>query len=144
MSRQRCGSPRILCFGQDCARSDILLAPDHPAANAISFRISYGLHAFGAEPSGTRGGFAARSNEKTERTKINCDISHTQTLFNPWQGASLALMGLVTGQWSDDVLLPAEQSYLGGSRFTRGDYAGQIVGDCRPWSVPSMAMYAPR
>ena len=38
-------------------------------------------------------------------------------------------MGLLTGQWSDDILPPAEQFYLGGSRFTRGYYAGQVPGD---------------
>ena len=38
-------------------------------------------------------------------------------------------MGLLTGQWSDDILPPAEQFYLGGARFTRGYYAGQVPGD---------------
>ena len=38
-------------------------------------------------------------------------------------------MGLVTGQWSNDVLPPSEQFYLGGARFTRGFYAGQVPGD---------------
>ena len=38
-------------------------------------------------------------------------------------------MGLLTGQWSDNILPPAEQFYLGGSRFTRGYYAGQVPGD---------------
>ena len=38
-------------------------------------------------------------------------------------------MELLTGQWSDNILPPAEQFYLGGSRFTRGYYAGQVPGD---------------
>ncbi len=38
-------------------------------------------------------------------------------------------MGMVTGQYSSDVLPPAEQFYLGGSSFTRGYYSGQISGD---------------
>jgi hemolysin activation/secretion protein len=38
-------------------------------------------------------------------------------------------MGLVTGQWTNAVLPPAEQFYLGGSRFTRGYYSGQVPGD---------------
>ena len=38
-------------------------------------------------------------------------------------------MGLITGQWSGDILPPAEQFYLGGSRFTRGYYAGEVAGD---------------
>jgi len=38
-------------------------------------------------------------------------------------------MGLLTGQWSGNILPPAEQFYLGGARFTRGYYAGQVPGD---------------
>ena len=38
-------------------------------------------------------------------------------------------MGLLAGQWSDNILPPAEQFYLGGSQFTRGYYSGQIPGD---------------
>ena len=38
-------------------------------------------------------------------------------------------MGLLTGQWSPNILPPAEQFYLGGARFTRGYYAGQVPGD---------------
>ena len=38
-------------------------------------------------------------------------------------------MGLLAGQWSQDILPPAEQFYLGGSQYTRGYYSGQIPGD---------------
>ena len=38
-------------------------------------------------------------------------------------------MGLLTGQWSNNILPPAEQFYLGGARFTRGYYSGQVPGD---------------
>lgn len=70
-----------------------------------------------------------RPGEQTGFTKINFETSRTQTLFSPWDGASVGLMGLLTGQWSDNILPPAEQFYLGGSRFTRGYYAGQVPGD---------------
>ena len=70
-----------------------------------------------------------RQGEQTGFSKINFETSRTQTLFHPWDGGSVALMGLLTGQWSDNILPPAEQFYLGGSRFTRGYYAGQVPGD---------------
>ena len=47
----------------------------------------------------------------------------------PWDGASVGLMGLFTGQWSGDILPPSEQFYLGGSQYTRGYYSGQVPGD---------------
>ncbi|HVC16436.1 MAG TPA: ShlB/FhaC/HecB family hemolysin secretion/activation protein, partial [Rhodanobacter sp.] len=130
LSRQSYDSLRVLRLGEDYARSDIVFGGDHAAVNAVSLRVSHGLHALGAEANDVNGGrLAPRTNEKTDFTKINFELSRTQTLFSPWQGASLALMGLVTGQWSGDILPPAEQFYLGGSRFTRGYYAGQVAGD---------------
>jgi hemolysin activation/secretion protein len=50
-------------------------------------------------------------------------------LFHPWQGASIDLMTFATGQYTPSVLPPAEEFYLGGSRFTRGFYSGQVPGD---------------
>ena len=70
-----------------------------------------------------------RQGEQTGFFKINFEASRTQTLFTPWEGASVGLMGLLTGQWSNNILPPAEQFYLGGARFTRGYYAGQVPGD---------------
>ena len=71
---------------------------------------------------------AARQGEQHNFTAIRFETSRTQTLFEPWEAASVALMGLVTGQWTPDILPPAEQFYLGGSRFTRGYYSGQVSG----------------
>ena len=71
----------------------------------------------------------ARQGEQHNFTAIKFEASRTQTLFVPWEGASIALMALTTGQWSPSVLPPAEQFYLGGSRFTRGFYSGQEPGD---------------
>lgn len=123
-------SVRVIRLGEDYARSDLLFGADHAAVNAVSFRISHGLHALGAasnDAGGSRVG--PRVNEKTDFSKIDFEVSRTQTLFTPWQGGSVALMALVAGQWSSDILPPAEQFYLGGSRFTRGYYAGQVAGD---------------
>ena len=90
----------------------------------MSARVSQGLPILGAATNPT-----ARLGERTDFFKINFQVTRTQTLFVPWDGASVGLMGLVTGQWSDDILPPAEQFYLGGSQFTRGYYAGQVPGD---------------
>ena len=38
--------------------------------------------------------------------KFNFQASRTQTLFYPWQGANVGVMGLLTGQWSDSILPP--------------------------------------
>jgi hemolysin activation/secretion protein len=41
----------------------------------------------------------------------------------------VALQGLVAGQYSGDVLPPAEKFFLGGARYNRGFYAGEVTGD---------------
>jgi hemolysin activation/secretion protein len=121
-------SLRIVRVGADYAVSDLLAGQDRPAVNGVSGRFSKGLDILGA----TTNGFApnvARVGEQTNLFKFNFQLSRTQTLFYPWPGASVALMGLVAGQWSNSILPPSEQFYLGGAQFTRGYYSGQVAGD---------------
>jgi hemolysin activation/secretion protein len=72
---------------------------------------------------------ASRLGEQTNFTKFDFEVSRTQTLFSPWHDTTLALMGLVTGQWTDNILPLSEEFYLGGLQFTRGYYSGQVTGD---------------
>jgi hemolysin activation/secretion protein len=119
---------RVMRLGADYALSDVWLGADHSAVNALSVRMSEGMKLLGATTNGLSA-TSPRTSEQTGFTKINFETSRTQTLFAPWEGASIALMGLLTGQWSGNILPPAEQFYLGGARFTRGYYAGQVPGD---------------
>jgi len=121
-------SLRVARIGEDYVRSDILLGPTRTALNTASVRLSQGLQLLGASSTGTAA-ISPRQHEQINFTKVNFEFSRTQTLFSPWEGASVALMALVAGQWSNDVLPPAEQFYLGGNRFTRGYYSGQVPGD---------------
>ena len=119
---------RVLRLGEEYALSDLWLGDDRSAVDAVAFRISQGLKLLGASTNGTSP-TSPRVGEQAGFSKLNFEVSRTQTLFSPWQGASVAVMGLATGQWTPNVLPPAEQFYLGGSRFTRGYYAGQVPGD---------------
>jgi hemolysin activation/secretion protein len=121
-------SLRVLRVGEDYALSDLLFGSEHSAINAVSVRMSQGMKLLGATTNGDAA-TSPRQGEQTGFSKINFETSRTQTLFQPWDGGSVAVMGLLTGQWSDNILPPAEQFYLGGSRFTRGYYAGQVPGD---------------
>jgi hemolysin activation/secretion protein len=121
-------SLRVLRLGEDYAMSDLWLGAARPANNVVSLRLSQGLRMLGAETNGTAG-TAARQRERSDFFKVNFQLSRTQTLFTPFEGSSVALMGLLAGQWSEVILPPAEQFYLGGSQYTRGYYSGQIPGD---------------
>ena len=119
---------RVFRLSADYALSDLWLGADRSAVNAVSVRFSQGVKGLGATNNGDAT-TSPRAGEQTGFTKYNFETSRTQTLFSPWGGASVGLMGLLTGQWSDNILPPAEQFYLGGARFTRGYYAGQVPGD---------------
>jgi hemolysin activation/secretion protein len=127
-SRASFDSLRVLRIGEEYVLSDILLGAERSAFNTAQVRISEGLRILGASTTGTAQ-LSARQHERSDFTKVNFEFTRNQTLFSPWGGATVGLFGLVTGQWSDDILPPAEQFYLGGSRFTRGYYAGQVPGD---------------
>ena len=114
---------RILRFGGEYVFSDALLGDSRGAVNAISVRVSHGLDVLGT------GSVNGRTDQRNDFTKISLDASRAQTLFQPWDGASVALLGIVSGQFTRDVLPPAEKFFLGGSRLTRGFYFGQITGD---------------
>ncbi|HEY6431759.1 MAG TPA: POTRA domain-containing protein, partial [Acetobacteraceae bacterium] len=121
-------SLRVLRTGGDWARSDLLLGGDRNALNLVAVRLSQGVPILGASPDNSFN--APRPGERSgDFFKFNFEMSRTQTLFYPLPNASVALMGLLTGQLSPDILPPVEQFYLGGSRFTRGYYSGQVTGD---------------
>jgi hemolysin activation/secretion protein len=121
-------SLRIVRLGADYVLSDLLAGDARPAVNSVSGRLSKGMDILGATVNGASA-TVARPGEQTNMLKFNFQLSRTQTLFYPWQGASVGVMGLITGQWSDSILPPSEQFYLGGAQFTRGYYSGQVAGD---------------
>ncbi len=120
-------SLRVLRAGADYARSDILLGGGRPAVNAITVRLSQGLPALGASPNGSP--TLPRTGERVDFFKVAAQISRTQTLFAPWQDATVAVEGLLAGQVSPHVLPPEEEFYLGGLQLNRGYYSGEVSGD---------------
>jgi len=120
-------SLRVARFGTDYARSDLLLGGDRGAVNAVSLRLSKGLEVFGASTDG--GARLPRIGEAADFTKIDGRISRTQTLFAPYEGATVALEGVLAGQFTNNVLPPSEEFYLGGLQYARGYDSGSITGD---------------
>jgi hemolysin activation/secretion protein len=127
-TRQSFDSVRALRFGAEGAVQDALLATA-PAAAVTSglLRFSQGIEALGASD-GAAGGHA-RAGSEFGFAKLVAEASRNQPLALPAEGWLLSLLGVVAGQWSDDVLPPAEKFYLGGNRLGRGFYAGQVTGD---------------
>jgi hemolysin activation/secretion protein len=120
---------RVLRWGADYALQDDWAGGVRTALNAVSLRVSHGLQGLGSSTDGQTSPPPARAGEVVDFTKVSFQASRNQTLFAPWRGATVALQGLAAGQYSGDVLPPAEKFYLGGSNYNRGFYSGEVTGD---------------
>jgi hemolysin activation/secretion protein len=126
VSAQTTDSLRVVRLAADYTLADLWLGAERAAVNFASLRFSQGVSALGAS---VGSGPVQRVGATPDFNKIDFDLTRTQTLFHPWQGGSVALKGLLTGQWSSDILPSAEQFYLGGADYTRGYYSGEVQGD---------------
>ncbi len=118
---------RVARLGGDWSVFDTFAGDDRPAVNAVSLRLSRGIDGLGASSSGDPQ--LSRVGAQTDFTKIGFEVSRTQALFRPWGQAVVSLLGVLAGQWTDDILPQAEKFYVGGSRLGRGYYSGEITGD---------------
>ena len=120
-------SLRIARIGGDYARSDLLLGAGRGAVNEVSVRLSKGLAGLGASQDGAAN--LPRTGEAADFLKVDARISRSQTLFSPYEGATVALLGVVAGQFTNSIMPPAEEFYLGGLQYLRGYESGIITGD---------------
>jgi hemolysin activation/secretion protein len=126
-SRASGDSLRVLRGGADYGLTDTVLGTDFAGTSTVSVRVSQGLSAFGASSNGR--GDAGRLNENTAFTKFSAEFTRDQTLITLADGTRISLFGLAAGQGTGDILPSSEQFYLGGLRYTRGFYSGEVVGD---------------
>ncbi len=121
---------RIARLGADYALEDLLAGAERPGINTAIVRLSQGVPFLGGShygnPLAQRG---PQAREDYSFTKVAVDLTRTQTLFRPWDTATVAVRGRLTGQGSGSVLPPAEKFFLGGPEFDRGYYSGQVTGD---------------
>ncbi len=118
---------RVLRLGVDYVRQDNWLGSEFSAVNAASLRVSKGTPVLGASRNGDIR--AGRLNERTDFGKVNFEASRTQTLYQFGDNSNFALQGTLAGQYSPDVLPAAEKFFLGGPRWNRGYYSGEVTGD---------------
>ena len=120
-------SLRVARIGGDYARSDVLLGAGRGAVNEVAVRLSKGLAGLGASQDGAAN--LPRTGEAADFLKVDARISRSQTLFSPYEGATVALLGVVAGQFTNSIMPPAEEFYLGGLQYLRGYESGIITGD---------------
>ena len=89
-----------------------------PAANSTNLKVTKGV----AASSNTRPG------NQVDFAKFTGELTRVQNLFTVGNVAT-ALKGQVGGQYTNDILPPSEKFFLGGVRFGRGYFYGQVTGD---------------
>ena len=110
-------SLRVLRIGEDYALSDLLFGADHSAINALSVADVAGHAACSVRPrTAMRRRRRDRASRPTSPRSTSKPAARRRCSARGTAPPS-RLMGLLTGQWSDDILPPAEQFYLGGSQF---------------------------
>ncbi len=95
--------------------------------NLGTVRVSQGTNRFGA--SRNEAVDATRQSAAFNFLKIAGEFQRTQPLFAPFTDTMINIQGLVSGQWTNDILPSAERYFLGGNRLLRGYYVGQAAGD---------------
>ncbi|MBV9836443.1 MAG: ShlB/FhaC/HecB family hemolysin secretion/activation protein [Alphaproteobacteria bacterium] len=112
---------RILRFGSDGSYRD-----DLNGTNTGAIRFSKGLGILGASQPGDP--LMARAGSDPGFFKVQAEIARRQHI---WADNNLALgvVGSLSGQLTGDVLPASEKFFLGGDRFGRGYYYGEVSGD---------------
>ncbi len=122
-------SLRIFRLGGDYALFDTLLGDNRGATNNASILLSQGIIGLGSGRDDDTTTPPPRLGEKVDFTKVSGQFARTQTLFEPYEDASVALRESIGWQATGDILPPIEKYYLGGPHFNRGYYYGQVSGD---------------
>lgn len=117
---------RIVRLGADYVLSDYLLGDARGGVTSLTLRGSQGLSVLGASPAD---GPVSRPGQVPGFRKISGELNRTQSLWQPAEGMTLALQGVIAGQFTGDVLPSAEKFFLGGTRLARGYYYGEVTGD---------------
>jgi hemolysin activation/secretion protein len=133
-------SLRVARVSGQYAWQDLWAGPTRNALNVVDLLESQGIPYFGASVDGRNDPPAGRSDEKIDFWKISGSISRTQTLFSPFDNATVALRTEIGGQYTTDILPSEEEFYLGGNRFTRGFYSGQVVGDKAAYATAELQL----
>jgi len=123
------------------AWQDLWAGDTRDGVSVLNMQESQGIPYFGASKDGRTGfGEAGRLREKLEFWKLNGSIGRTQTLFEPFPEATVALRVEAGGQYTSDILPSEEEFDLGGNHFTRGFYSGEISGDKAAYATAELQL----
>jgi hemolysin activation/secretion protein len=124
--RQSNSHLRVVRLATTLEVQDQLLGGDRLAANSFSFGVHEGIVGLGSGHNNES--LQARDGNVIDFTKWTGDATRVQNLAE-FDDHLLALKLVAGGQWTRDILPPSEEYFVGGPRFVRGFFAGELTGD---------------
>jgi hemolysin activation/secretion protein len=113
---------RVVRLGETLDFQDQTFGTGLVGANTFALTLHKGLSALGASTTGDR------PDTQIDFFKLTGELTRVQNLFNI-RGNSVALKLSVGGQYSSDILPSNEKYFLGGTKYGRGFFSGEITGD---------------
>jgi hemolysin activation/secretion protein len=117
---------RIVRLGETLDFQDQTFGMGLLSANTVALTVHQGIPGLGASKSDDPN--APRSGNKVDFLKLTGELTRVQNLFE-FANNLVALKLSVGGQYTGDVLPPNEKYFLGGTKYGRGFFSGEITGD---------------
>lgn len=117
---------RILRAGGEFDFQDDTLGLGLVGANSISATVHKGIVGLGSSRNSSP--LPARAGNIIDFLKYTTEVTRVQSLFT-FDDFLFALKLSAAGQYTDDVLPPNEKFFLGGTRYGRGFFSGEVTGD---------------
>jgi hemolysin activation/secretion protein len=113
---------RVVRLGETLDFQDQTFGTGLVGANTFALTLHKGLSALGASTTGDR------PDTQLDFFKLTGELTRVQNLFNI-RGNGVALKLSAGGQYSSDILPSNEKYFLGGTKYGRGFFSGEITGD---------------
>jgi hemolysin activation/secretion protein len=117
---------RILRLGETLDFQDQTFGTGLVSANTVALTVHQGLPGLGASKSDDPN--APRLGNKVDFLKVTGELTRVQNLFS-FSSNVVAVKLSVGGQYTSDILPPNEKYFLGGTKYGRGYFSGEITGD---------------
>jgi hemolysin activation/secretion protein len=117
---------RILRPGGTLDFQDDTFGLDLVGANSVSATLHKGIVGLGSSRNDSP--LPARQGNRIDFLKYSGEVTRVQNLFD-FQDFLFALKLSAATQYTKDVLPPNEKFFLGGTRFGRGFFSGEVTGD---------------
>lgn len=114
---------RIVRLGENLTFQDDTLGLGQTGANLFNLTVHQGLSGLGAQFDP-----ASRAGARLDFTKLSGELTRVQDLFQAGN-FQFALKLSAGGQYSGDILPSSEKYFLGGTRYGRGFFSGEVTGD---------------